>query len=65
MLKLLLVLLVVGVAIYLAIRMMQGPGRSPARRRPSGPPPRPLAPDDDPDFLRDLDRKRRREEDSG
>jgi hypothetical protein len=64
-LKLLLVLLVMGVAIYVAIRMMQGPGRTPARRRPTGPPPRPLAPDDAPDFLRDLDRKRHREEDSG
>ncbi|MFN8195606.1 MAG: hypothetical protein U0R80_15145 [Nocardioidaceae bacterium] len=65
MLKLILLLLLVGAAIYVAIRMVQGRGGTPARRRPASPPPRrPLAPDDDPDFLRDLD-KRRREEDPG
>jgi hypothetical protein len=56
-LKLVLVVAVLAVVIYVTIRMLQGrgelddPGRS-ARR--------PLAPDDDPDFLRELDRKRRR-----
>src|SRR5687767_8171053 len=34
-----------------------GPGGAPPRRQ------RPLAPDDDPDFLRDLDKRRRNEED--
>lgn len=66
MLKLLLVLLVLGAAIYVLIRLMQGGAGFGALRRPSGPPtrPRPVAPDDDPDFLRDLDRKRREEDSS-
>jgi hypothetical protein len=36
-------------------------GRRPARRRPT----RSVAPDDDEDFLRDLDRKRRQEDGPG
>lgn len=68
MLKFLLVVAVVAVAVYLAVRVLQrraaGGGPSGGRpvtgpRRP-GPRPRPriVAPDDDEDFLRDIDRKR-------
>lgn len=70
MLKVLLVVLVLGLLIYLAIRMLEGRGnpggggglrRRPQRPGPAGPT-RPIGPDDDPDFLRDLDRKRRQAE---
>ena len=61
MLKLLVVVVVLAVAIYVVIRQLQG-GRPAAG--PAGPPPRPLGPDDDPDFLRDLDRKRKQEGES-
>ncbi|TYL54803.1 hypothetical protein FXB39_04100 [Nocardioides sp. BGMRC 2183] len=73
--KVLLVVLVVALAVYLAVRLMQerglpGQGGRPAtprRRGPNSPglprlkkspPPRQVAPDDDEEFLRDLDRKR-------
>ena len=63
--KALLVLLFLGAAIYVVIRLMQGgSGRTVRRRPPTGPPQRPIAPDDDPDFLRDLDRRRRDEDSS-
>ncbi len=50
--RLLLALVLLGIVIYLTIRMIQrrgdgGGGRGSARR--------PVAPDDDPTFLRDLD----------
>jgi hypothetical protein len=61
-LKLLIVVAVLAFAIYWAIRLLQGnddgPGRQPAK------PTRPIAPDDDPEFLRDLDRRRRRSDES-
>lgn len=64
MLKFLVVVLVFAAVTYLVARALQerGPGERPAPRkgspkRPSTPP-RPVAPDDDEDFLRDLDRKR-------
>jgi hypothetical protein len=63
--KFLLVVIVFAVAIYLTTRMIQRRGvlpRSQAPRHPT-PPPRPMGPDDDDDFLRDLDRKRRHPED--
>ena len=64
--KLLLVVLVFAAVTYLAIRWMQdrGTGGSPAQRRPSRPKPptRPIAPDDDEKFLRDLEWKRRQQE---
>ncbi|MBM7508782.1 hypothetical protein JOE61_002596 [Nocardioides salarius] len=69
MLKFLLVVAVVGVVTYLAVRLMQRRlpgGGSPAPRRPlPGPKPKPrmVAPDDDEAFLRDLERKRRHPED--
>jgi hypothetical protein len=66
--KFLLVVVVLGVAVYFLVRFVQRrggsvlhpgrPGRPPAPR-PKPNPPRPVAPDDDPDFLRDLDRKKR------
>ena len=60
MLKFLLVVIIFGVAIYLAVRIIQQRGLMPTKpvlpqRKP---PPKMVAPDDDEDFLRDLDRKR-------
>jgi hypothetical protein len=63
--KFLLVLIVLGVLVYLLVRLVQRGGFKPSSgRRATGPsrPPqqrRMIAPDDDPDFLRDLDRKRK------
>jgi hypothetical protein len=54
--KFLLVVILLAVAIYFTVRVIQRRGILPERR----PDQRPLGPDDDPDFLRDLDRKRRR-----
>ncbi|MBZ5739297.1 hypothetical protein [Nocardioides mangrovi] len=66
MLKFLLVVILVAIAVYLATRAIQNRGITPAprrtQRRPQQPP-RVMGPDDDPDFLRDLDRKRRHPED--
>ena len=56
MLKFLLIVILLAVAIYFSVRVVQRRGLLPERR----PEQRPLGPDDDPDFLRDLDRKRRR-----
>lgn len=63
MLKLLLVVILIAIAVYFTVRALDRRGIAPAPRRPQQPPPRVVGPDDDPDFLRDLDR-RRREEDS-
>ena len=64
MLKLLVVVIVFAVVTYVALRLMER-GRPPgSRHHPSGtrrPAPRPVAPDDDDDFLRGLDRKRRKD----
>jgi hypothetical protein len=67
--KFLLVVVVLGVAVYLVVRLLQRRGLPSFRRgattRPAPPkakptqPRRPVAPDDDADFLRDLDRKKR------
>jgi hypothetical protein len=64
-LKVLFLLALLALAIYLVVRSVQGrgsvvPKRKPLQRRPPTPP---LAPDDDPDFLRDLDRKRKHPDD--
>ncbi len=65
MLKLLLVVAIVAVVTYLAIRLLQRrlPGGAPGPARLPLPRPRPkprmVAPDDDEDFLRDLERKRK------
>jgi hypothetical protein len=69
----LLVMVVVAVAVVVLVLRAasasgQGGGaygRRPARRpRPPGPARRPIAPDDDPDFLRDLSRRTRRDDGS-
>lgn len=67
MLKILLVVALVAVAVYLVVRAAQGggaafPGRGP-KRSPRPPRPRTIAPDDDEDFLRDLDRRKLHGED--
>ena len=49
--KIVLLVALIAVAVYVAVRVMQRRGgQSPAPRRP-------LGPDDDPDFLRGLDRR--------
>jgi hypothetical protein len=49
--KVLLVVVLIAVAIYFTVRLVQ-------RRGQVAPPPRrPIGPDDDPDFLRDLGRR--------
>jgi hypothetical protein len=64
-LKVLLVVVLFAVATYCLIRVIERRGVArPARRRPEPrQAPRPAAPDDDEEFLRDLDRKRRHPED--
>jgi hypothetical protein len=62
-LKFLLVVILVAVAVYLTVRVIQRRGIAPAPRSAPPRPPRPMGPDDDPDFLRDLDRKRKHPED--
>ena len=57
--KILLVLALVAVAIYLVIRVIERRGISVRNPGPSRPEPRVTGPDDDPDFLRDLERRRR------
>ncbi|WP_193609458.1 hypothetical protein [Nocardioides lijunqiniae] len=66
MLKFLVIVALFAVAVYVVTRLLQqrgpGGGRAPLQRRRPQPPPRVLGPDDDEDFLRDLDRKRRHPE---
>lgn len=60
MLKFALVLAVIAIGVYLLVRALEkrrrGGGGSPARPGPA----RPMGPDDDPDFLWDLNKKVRR-----
>ena len=64
MLKLLLVVIIIAVAVYLTTRFLQERGvASPPRPKPRPQPPRVIGPDDDPEFLRDLDRRRKHPED--
>ena len=62
MLKVLLVVVLFAVATYCLIRVIERRGVArPVRRRPEPRQERrPMAPDDDEDFLRDLDKRRRR-----
>ena len=63
MLKALVLVALLALAIYLVVRTIQGRGGT-ARPKPQRrPPTRPIAPDDDADFLRDLDRKRKHPDD--
>ena len=55
--KVLLVVVLLAIAVYLTVRLLQRRGEI------SGPPRRPIGPDDDPDFLRDLDRRERPDDD--
>jgi hypothetical protein len=62
-LRFLLVVILIAVVVYLTARAIQRRGVAPAPRRQPKPPPRVMGPDDDPEFLRDLDRKRKHPED--
>lgn len=64
-LKVLLVVVLFAVATYYLLRLIERRGLSRPVGRPSQPrvQPRPVAPDDDEEFLRDLNRKRRHPED--
>jgi hypothetical protein len=65
-LKVLFVVALFAVATYLLVRVIERRGVTrPTRPRQARPRPqaRPVAPDDDEDFLRDLDRKRKHPED--
>jgi hypothetical protein len=64
-LKVLLVVVLFAVATYCLIRVIERRGVArPVRRRPEPrPEQRPASPDDDEEFLRDLDRKRKHPED--
>lgn len=53
--KFLLVVVLVGVTVYLVVRIIERRGIRPTPKTP----PRPLGPDDDPDFLWDLNKKTR------
>ncbi|RYP87966.1 hypothetical protein EKO23_03690 [Nocardioides guangzhouensis] len=67
--KFFLAVAVIAVIIYVVTRLIETRGRlfrSTPSRRPLLPPRnpgRPIGPDDDPDFLRDLNRRRKRHED--
>jgi hypothetical protein len=72
--KLLLVIVVLGVAIYLLVRLIElqasrrrkrgGGGGALGKLRPAPPKPSgPIGPDDDPEFLRDLNRRKRHKDD--
>jgi len=64
--KALLVVILFALVVYGALRLLElrrgrrSGGGAPIR--PAAPPRRPLAPDDDPNFLRDLEQRRRREQ---
>jgi hypothetical protein len=70
--KLILVVVIVAVVVYLAVRLIEtrgrlfrrGDGGSAAVRRPHPPrrPSGPMGPDDDPEFLRDLNRRTRKKD---
>lgn len=62
MLKFVLVVLLLAALVYVVVRFALGRGKSAARPR-TEPPRRSVAPDDDDQFLRDLDRKRKEPED--
>ena len=62
-------LVVFAVAVVVIVLIMRSaaagggaPGRAPRVRRPRAARPRPLAPDDDPEFLREIARRTRRDD---
>ncbi len=57
MLKFLIVVLVIALAVYGCVMLLDRQLSGPKKPRPKGPQ-RPLGPDDDPDFLRDLNRRK-------
>jgi hypothetical protein len=59
-LKVLLVVAIFALLTYGLIRVIERRGLARGTKRRSAPPRRPVAPDDDTDFLRDLDRLRKR-----
>jgi hypothetical protein len=61
-LKFLLVVAIFAAVTYFVTRRLQERGDAPEPRRAARPTPpaRPVAPDDDEEFLRDIDRRRRR-----
>ncbi|CUR54497.1 conserved hypothetical protein [metagenome] len=65
--KFVIVLLVIAAVVYVLVRVIERRGISrrpgPGRARPSPPPRGPIGPDDDPDFLWGLNKKRRHPED--
>jgi hypothetical protein len=66
--KALLVVALFALVVYGVLRLIElrGARRSrSARPRPAPPPRRTLGPDDDPEFLRELERRRRREQRDG
>ena len=70
--KFFLVIIVIALVIYGVTRLVETRGHPFRRTTPRKPllpprpgPGRPLGPDDDPDFLRDLNRRRREREDEG
>lgn len=68
MFKLLIFVLVIALAVYYTVRLLQRNGvRTPQlpNRPRARPPARPQGPDDDDDFLRDLDRRRKHPDEPG
>lgn len=65
MLRFLLIVALFALAVYVVTRLAQrrGGARPQLPRRRPQPPPRVMGPDDDDEFLRDLDRKRRNPDD--
>lgn len=57
--KFLLLVILIAIAVYLTVRAIQRRGIAPTPRR-QAPPRRVMGPDDDPDFLRDLDKQRKK-----
>lgn len=64
MLKFLLVVVIIAVAVYLVARVLQGKGVPGPGTGGTTAPRRPLGPDDDPDFLWNLDKKKRHPDDT-
>jgi hypothetical protein len=66
-LKVLFVVAIFAIVTYGLVRVIERRGVAPRGRGPVNrgprPKPRPLGPDDDPDFLRNLERKRKRPKD--